>query len=568
MAERPGQANSRWTIRAIPPEHRIRGPRTLASMRHVVGLVMGYLLAALAAVPYPVAAGAGYSAMQVKLPVGVLEGIHSGPNLGEVAFLGVPFADPPVGERRWMPPQPVRPWTGTREAKHFGPACPQLPAKWLQSIPWDEDCLYLNLWTPRLAAVAKPLPVVVYFHGGSNTAGYSQMTPLGSTLSRLGVLVVSANYRLGPLGFLAHPALTAESAHQSSGNYGLLDQLQALKWVHENIDRFGGDPGRVTVLGQSAGAVDICLLMVSPLSVGLFQQAILESGDCQGALNQELRTPQPVNGRSGTAEDAGKLLANALGIAEGPDAMQQLRHIPAEEILKVWSHNRQISFGAIVDGWIVPEQPAKMFAEGRELPIPVLTGSNADEATVFGHGGPTNLDEYRSYLGANTGKYADLEFRSYPAASDSEVATRYLQLQSDEFAYGAYSLVRSVRRAGQKAFLYQFSFVETGKRAALGAYHGAELNFLSDRFPEDWQHSPDDERLGRAIRTYWTRFAKTGNPNSTPTPDWPPYDAQSDLYLDLGRTIRKRPVAQRIHALAGIMNRVLSDAAEGRSQLH
>jgi para-nitrobenzyl esterase len=566
MAERHGQANSRWTIRAILPERRARDLRTLTSMRHVVRWAMGCLLIAFAAVPSKVAFGAGNAAAQVRLPEGVLEGIHSGPSPDAVAFLGVPFAAAPLDERRWMPPQPVRPWTGTREAKHFGPACPQLPATWLASISWDEDCLYLNLWSPRLAPAAKRLPVIVYFHGGSNTAGYSQMTPLGPTLSRLGVLVVSANYRLGPLGFLAHPALTAESEHQSSGNYGLLDQLQALKWVHEHIDRFGGDARRVTVLGQSAGAVDICLLMVSPLSVGLFQHAILESGDCQGALNQELRTPQLVNGRSGTAEDAGKRLASALGVAEGPDVLQQLRRMPAEEILKVWSHNRQISFGAIVDGWIVPEQPAKLFAEGRELSIPVLTGSNADEATVFGHGGPTSLDEYRRYLVASTGKYADLEFRSYPAKSDGEVATRYLQLQSDEFAYGAYSLVRAITRAGQKGFLYQFSFVETGARAALGAYHGAELNFLSDRFPEDWQHSAEDEQLGRAIRTYWVRFAKTGNPNAANVPDWPPYDAQSDQYLDLGRTIGLRRVAQPIHALAGIMNQVLFDATDARSQ--
>jgi para-nitrobenzyl esterase len=537
-------------------------------MRQVVSWAIGCLLAAVAVAPNQVAMGAGSTAVTMRLPVGVLEGNHSGPTADEVAFLGVPFAAPPTGELRWMPPQPVRPWTGTREAKHFGPSCPQLPAKWLRSIPWNEDCLYLNLWTPKFARTAKHLPVIVYFHGGSNTAGYSQMTPLGPTLARLGVVVVSANYRLGPLGFLAHPALTAESEHQSSGNYGLLDQLQALKWVQENIDRFGGDASRVTVLGQSAGAVDICLLMASPLSVGLFQGAILESGDCQGVLNQELRTPQHANGLSGTAENSGKLLASALGVTDGPDALLQLRRIPASEILRCWSHNRQISFGAIVDGWIVPEQPANTFAEGRELSIPVLAGSNADEATVFGHGGPTSLDEYRRYLVADTGRYADREFQNYPAASAGEVAARYLQLQSDEFAYGAYSLVQAVTRAGQKGYLYLFSFAETGKRAALGAYHGAELYFLSDSFPGDWQHSSDDQQLGQAIRTYWVQFAMTGNPNAAHVPPWPAYTTQADQILDLGRTIRLRPVAQRIHVLGKIMDQVLADALDGQSRTH
>lgn len=537
-------------------------------MRHIVIWQIGCLLAIVLTAPGQIAIGAESSGVRAVLTVGVLEGILSGATKDGVAFLGVPFAAPPIAERRWKPPQPVTPWTGMREAKRFAPACAQLPAKWLQAIPWSEDCLYLNLWSPSIARTAKRLPVIVYFHGGSNTAGYSQMTPLGSTLSHLGVVVVSANYRLGPMGFLALPALTSESEHQSSGNYGLLDQLQALKWVHENIDRFGGDPGRITVLGQSAGAVDICLLMTSPMSVGLFQRAILESGDCQGVLNQELRTAQHINGLSGSAETAGTLLASALGVADGPKALQQLRGIPAGEILTCWSHNRQITFGAIVDGWIVPEQPARIFAAGRELSIPVLAGSNADEATVFGNSGPASLDEYKRYLVADTGRYADRELESYPAASVGEVHARYLQLQRDEFAYGAYSLVRTITHAGQKGFLYLFSFAETGKRAALGAYHGEELDFLSDSFPGDWQHTPDDQRLGRAIRNYWVQFAKTGNPNAADVPDWPAYNEQTDQYLDLGRTIRLRPVSQRVHALAKIMHQVLAEAADARSPAH
>jgi len=216
----------------------------------------------------------------VKLASGRLTGIHFGAEPNTAAFLGVPYAAPPVGGLRWKPPTPVESWRGTRDATQFGSPCGQLPAPWFQYIEGHEDCLYLNIWTTDLRRSANR-PVLVYFHGGSNTQGYSQMTPLGPPLSRLGLVIVTANYRLGPFGFLAHPALTAESEHHSSGNYGLLDQLQALQWVKENIREFGGDPGRVTVMGQSAGAVDICLLMASPLSKGLFQRAILESGECQ-----------------------------------------------------------------------------------------------------------------------------------------------------------------------------------------------------------------------------------------------------------------------------------------------
>jgi para-nitrobenzyl esterase len=196
--------------------------------------------------------------LTVKLASGRLRGIRFGNERNEVAFLGVPYAAPSLGELRWKPPQPVVRWAGVRDATQFGAACPQLPEPWLTYPHWAEDCLFLNVWTRQMSTGHK-LPVIVFFHGGSNRAGYSQRDQLGPSLSRSGLVVVSANYRLGPLGFLAHPALTAESEHASSGNYGLLDQIQALKWVRENIAHFGGDSGRITVMGQSSGAVDIYL---------------------------------------------------------------------------------------------------------------------------------------------------------------------------------------------------------------------------------------------------------------------------------------------------------------------
>lgn len=493
----------------------------------------------------------------VTVPSGALTGKYFSSAQNEVAFLGIPYAAPPVGDLRWKPPQPVNMWKGIRQATSFGVACPQLPANWLPYIGWNEDCLYLNVWTTDFSATAK-LPVLVYFHGGSNTAGYSQMTPLGPTLSREGVVVVSANYRLGPFGFLALPALSRESQHHSSGNYGLLDQLQALKWVQENIEQFGGDPSRVTVMGQSAGAVDICLLMSSPMASGLFQGAILESGDCQSVYNEDIRTPILYNLISGTGEAVGERFANDLRVADGPDELRQLRRIPADKILQAWSQDRQVHFDAIVDGWVIPEQPAEIFAAGKQLHVPVLVGSNANEATVFGHGGPKTVDEYKKYLAEDTGKYSGEEFRIYPTQSDADVPVRYLQLQSDSFAYGAYSMARAMARVGQKAYLYYFTYAETGKRAALGAYHGEELTFLSDSFPADWEHNHDDERLGEEIRAYWTEFAKTGNPNVRGNPYWPAYAAHSNQCFELGRRIGVLPIKLELHELDQIMVKVVT----------
>lgn len=473
----------------------------------------------------------------VRLDAGVVEGVQLDSSKDELGFLAVPYAAPPIGPLRWKPPQPVSHWNGVRKATDFGSICPQLPARWLATLRWKEDCLYLNVWTSELRPSAR-LPVLVYFHGGSNTAGYSQFAAPGPVFSPLGVVVVSANYRLGPFGFFAHPALTKESEHHSSGNYGLLDQLQALSWVRDNISRFGGDPSRITVMGQSAGAVDICLLMASPLANGLIQRAILESGDCQGDFNKDIRVPIPYNEISGTGEVQGERLVHDLGLADGADTLQKLRNIPAEDILKAWSEDREhVQFDAIVDGWIVPEQPAKRFAEGKQLHIPVLVGSNANEATVFGHNALKTVAQYKAYLWADTGDYSDQEFQAYPARSDEDVPAESLQLESDSFAYGAYSMARNMTRAGQKAYLYSFTFAETGKRAQLGAYHGLELKFLSGEFPDNWEHGEDDRKLAEAMRTYWTQFAKTGDPNTSGVPIWPVYGSVSDACMNLGRTI-------------------------------
>lgn len=494
----------------------------------------------------------------VKIQSGLLEGIHSGSNPNGSAFLGVPYAAPPIGELRWKPPQPAQKWSGTHEADNFGSPCPQRPAPWFPYIEGHEDCLYLNIWTTNVRPNADR-PVLVYLHGGSNTQGYSQMTPLGPPLSQMGLVVVSANYRLGPFGFLAHPALTRESEHHSSGNYGLLDQLQALKWVKQNIREFGGDPRRVTVMGQSAGAVDICLLMASPLSQGMFQGAILESGECQDSLNEDIREPITYNFVDTTGEASGERLAKDLGVPGGPEILGRLRQVPANDILNAWKNDPGLHFDAIVDGWVVPKQPAQIFEDGKQLRIPTLVGSNADEATVFGHNDLKTVSDYQKHLQQDTGRYWKQEFQLYPVSSDADVPHRSVRLESDEFASGAYSIAQAMTKAGQKSYLYYFTYVDPGKRSRLGAHHGEELFFLSHLFPADWEHTSEDKHLGDLLSGYWAEFVKTGDPNFDGAPQWPPFDSSTAKYFETGAHVGLRPVSERIRTLETIMRRIVAE---------
>lgn len=493
----------------------------------------------------------------VQVQSGVLQGIRFGTEPNAAAFLGIPYASPPTGELRWKPPRPVAPWTGTRQAIKFGSPCAQLPAPWLRYIQGSEDCLYLNVWTTDLQPNANR-PVLVYFHGGSNAVGYSQMTPLGPPLSRLGLVVVSTNYRLGPFGFLSHPALTEESEHHSSGNYGLLDQLQALKWVKQNIREFGGNPDLITVMGQSAGAVDICLLMASPLSQGLFQRAILESGECQDTLNEDIRTPINYNFIATTGEAAGERLVKDLDVSDGPDVLKKLRRTPAVDILGAMKNDVGLHFDAIVDGWIVPRQPAQIYAGSSQMRVPILVGSNADEATVFDHNDLKAIDDYKKHLQQDTGKYSDQEFQLYPVSSDSQVRDQSIKLETDEFACGAYSIAQAMAKAGVKSYLYYFTYVDPGKRSRLGAHHGEELFFLGESFPADWMPTAEDRKLGELIRNYWAEFVKTGNPNFDDAPHWSWYDNKSRQYFELGAHIGHHPISHDIQNLDTIMKHVVT----------
>ncbi|HTU49538.1 MAG TPA: carboxylesterase family protein [Acidobacteriaceae bacterium] len=490
------------------------------------------------------------AAPQAKIDSGTLQGAWVTSASHVAAFLGIPYAAQPVGNLRWRAPQPPPPWTGIREAIQYGPACPQTPSPWLpemlgiQKMVTNEACLYLNVWTPNLRGAAK-LPVMVWVHGGGNVEGSAEWPPLGATLAHEGVVVVSLNYRLGVFGFFAYPALAAESPHHVSGNYGHLDQVEALRWVKRNISRFGGDPNNVTVFGASSGALDICNLMASPIAAGLFQRAIMQSGVCVDSVYPVTRQ----------AESNGELLAKDLGIETGPGSLAALRALPAEKLLLEAAKDNRIDLEPVVDGWFFPQQPATTFANGKQARIPVIVGSNNDEVSIFASplvGGKSNrpktVEAYRQWLHREFGSMADRVFAQYPATSDKDVPAVFRTMDTDfDFGFGARLLAIEMAQIHQPAYLYHFTYAGAGAFAALGAFHSEESMFLSKKYWTTWVRQPYDKTLSNAIIGYWVQFAKKGDPNTSALPAWPVYQTTTDLCQELGRRIgaERVPRAER-----------------------
>ncbi len=503
------------------------------------------LLAAVAGTGWVMAAGTAAAPPRVTVSSGVIQGLRVADLPRGGAFLGIPYAAQPVGALRWQAPQPAPRWEGVRDASRYGPACPQAPSGWLpemlgvEKIATDEACLTLNVWTPEMHPKAK-LPVFVWVHGGGNVEGAGDWPPLGVTLAEQGMVVVSIEYRLGVFGFLASPLLDGESPHHASGNYGHLDQIAALRWVQQNIERFGGDPGAVTIGGQSSGALDVCNLMASPPAAGLFERAILQSGVCVDSVYPTLRE----------AETSGARLQKDLGIAPGQGALQALRDLPAERVLEAAEADDDLDLEPVVDGWVLPQQPAIAFAQGKQARVAVLAGSNANEVSIFaspivgGHSsGPKTVAEYRAWLQRKFGKYANGKlaeqvFREYPAASDSDSRRTFEQMDTDfDFGFGAWLLADETARAGQPAFLYDFTYAGGGKFAELGAFHSEECMFLSRKYWTSWVAEPEDAGLSRDMIGYWARFVKTGDPNGRGLPPWPAWKSEDGRAQELGQRI-------------------------------
>jgi para-nitrobenzyl esterase len=463
---------------------------------------------------------------------------------GVRSFKGIPFAAPPVGELRWKAPQPVVSWDGVRKCEAFGPECPQAPytaGSLFYSPPQkqSEDCLYLNVWTAAKASDKRP--VMVWIHGGALTRGSgATRTYDGTAFARKGVVLVTVNYRLGPLGYLAHPELTAESPQRASGNYGVLDQIAALKWVQKNIASFGGDPKNVTIFGESAGSWSVNVLVGSPLARGLFHRAIGQSGGTFGPMTY-LKEDK---GRLTAAEKVGAAFAKAAGA----DSIKALRAIPAEKIIDVFTNDaegKKFRTSPNVDGWVLPDEIRNIFAQGKQNDVPVIVGSNANEMTSLTVPAtvPKTLEDYHKRVETLYGE-ATRDFDAlYPVKSAEDVAAAYLgSLRDVTFTLPMRTWARMTATGRSKAYLYLFSHAPPNPNSKyLGAYHAGEIAYVFTNLnPQNALLQEADHKLAETMSSYWLNFARTGDPNGKGLPKWAPYKISDEAYMDFGDAVQLR----------------------------
>lgn len=455
-------------------------------------------------------------------------------------FRGIPFAAPPVGELRWKPPQPVESWApATLPATSFGPQCMQARMSSGSMFrgppaPTAEDCLYLNVWTGAADATERR-PVMVWIHGGALVFGSSSSDWYdGGALAAKGAVVVTVNYRLGPFGYLAHPLLTAESEHGSSGNYGVLDQVAALEWVRDNIAAFGGDPERVTIFGESAGSWSVNTLMATPLAAGLFHRAIGQSGGRFGPMMRLSEAAQ--GGRS--AEEIGAALIEALGV----ETLEEMRALSAAGVMAGLSTEggQQFRTAENVDGWVLPTDITTAFAEGRHNNVPVLVGFNADEMTSLSspRSVPASLDAWREWVAGRVGDDAERFEAVYPVDEQTDIFNAYMRSRGDAlFGLQMRLWARASTAAGAPAWLYYFTHEPPGPgRMYLKAYHAAEIVYAFGNVGPDEREAADRD-LAHTMSSYWVNFAATGDPNGAELPSWPIYSSDGEGYLILGPTV-------------------------------
>lgn len=476
----------------------------------------------------------------VRVEGGFVGGEMSADN-SVMVFKGIPYAAPPVGELRWQEPQALKPWKGVRNARHFGPSAMQgkpvpfgvYTEEFL--IPQDglisEDCLYLNIWS---AAKTRHefRPVLVYIHGGGFMAG-SGSVPIydGVAMAKKGIIFITINYRLGPFGFFAHPTLSKESPHHSSGNYGIMDQIAALKWIRRNIDAFGGDPENITIAGQSAGSMSVNVLSVSPVAQGLFTKMIAESG--ASIIPGRFGGSLPLD----SAEARGLAFQKSIGAAD----LDALRAMPADSLLAAYKGSSQV----IVDHYILPEAVSTLFAKGRQSNLPLLTGFNADDISSAT---PNSLAEYKQQVQEQFGADAVKVLQWYPASNDEQARRAGKDLNRDRgFGIQNFSWAVLQSHYGQfKTWMYYFTrkVPENNGAHQYGAFHTGEVMYAYNTLP--FLNRPlenEDRDLAKIMSSYWANFTKTGDPNAAGLPVWPAFDERKGqtMVLDVKPEGKRHP---------------------------
>jgi len=481
---------------------------------------------------------------------------------GVNVFRGIPFAKPPVGDLRWLAPQPVENWEGVLKADTFGPRPMQLPIFGdmnFRSEEMSEDCLYLNIWAPATTGDER-LPVLVYFYGGGFMAG-SGCEPRydGESMARRGIVAVTVNYRLGAFGFFAHPELSREAPYHASGNYGYLDQQAALQWVQENIEAFGGDPGWVTIAGESAGSISVSAHMVSPLSKDLFAGAIGESG----ALISPTLPPASLE----NAEQQGVEYAEQLGVS----SLGKLRKIPAQEIMETSGH-----FPSVVDGYFLPQFPVEILTAGKQAEVSLLVGWNSQESPysdILGEKEPT-VENYENAVRRMKPEIAETLLKLYPATTPEAVKKAAMDMASDDFiGYSTWKWSDVHAQNGHPVFRYYYEKNRPPMRPEmgdavpglaggvvsdsaqksqvppdLGAVHSAEIEYAMGNLPTnrvyDWQ--PEDYRVSEVMQTFFANFIKTGHPSGLGTPEWPAINSgQNPMVMHIDVETRTEPEEHR-----------------------
>lgn len=459
--------------------------------------------------------------VQVKVEGGWVKGVQEN---DLTIFRGIPFAAPPVGQLRWKAPQPVVGWKGVKSAEHFAPAPMQ------QGNPAggkSEDCLYLNVWTPAKSKT-EHLPVMVWIYGGGFSSGSTaEYWYEGSKLAQKGVVFVSIAYRVGSLGFLAHPSLNAESPNHVSGNYGLLDQIAALKWIKKNIARFGGDPHKVTIFGESAGGLSVSMLCASSLAKGLFRGAISQSGASFGPIGTAFYPGENMKLMSFAAEEGVKYAQKA-----GVSSIDELRKMPADKLPMGWGVG---SSWPVIDGYVISDVQYKLYEKGKYNDVPVMIGYNSDEGLSFSPG--KTPQECIDAVKKRYGKFADDLLKAYPVGENSVLRSARNLSRDAAFGWHNWTWAKLQSETGKSNVFYYFfdqhpDYPETSSEYGHGSPHAQDVSYVFQHLnASDPNTSKSDITISEAMGNYWINFVKYGNPNGTALPQWTPFNRNNSKVM-------------------------------------